>query len=119
MISTPYSPQWAKHAAAFAATASIGASDSMGAKGAAGGDLSRLGGYMLSTTGATVVRGPGPYTFSACFGRRQLTFSYDTKVRRYAVKPWFECTAGAARGHLEILMFRRWLLVFSKAPATV
>lgn len=110
MISTPYSPQWAKHAAAFAATARA-------STGAA--DITGNAGIMLPTTGATVVRVASPFTFTARFGRRQLSFGYDTKVRRYAVKPWFECTAGAARGHLDILMFRRWLLVLSKAPAAV
>ncbi len=60
-------------------------------------------------------REPIAFGFSIRFGRRQLSFCYDTHVRRYTVKPVLECTAGAQPGHLEILMFRRWLLVLSKA----
>jgi hypothetical protein len=58
---------------------------------------------------------PIPFGFSIRFGSRQLSFCYDTYVRRYPVKPILECTAGAQPGHLQILMFRRWLLVLSKA----
>ncbi|MDB5777455.1 MAG: hypothetical protein JWP38_3588 [Herbaspirillum sp.] len=60
-------------------------------------------------------RKPIPFGFSIRFGSRQLSFCYDTYVRRYSVKPILECTAGAQPGHLQILMFRRWLLVLSKA----
>lgn len=63
------------------------------------------------------LREPIPFGFSIRFGRRQLSFCYDPYVRRYAVKPLLECSAGAQPGHLEILMFRRWLLVLSKARA--
>jgi hypothetical protein len=81
------------------------------------------GNAMTSTTSmkhwvpavANHVREPIPFGFSVRFGSRQLSFSYDPYVRRYDVRPFVECTAGARPGHLDILILRRWLLVLSKA----
>lgn len=49
------------------------------------------------------------------FGKRELRFCRDYRTRYYAVSPFIECSAGLKPGHLEILLFRRWLMVFTKA----
>ncbi|MFL9925635.1 hypothetical protein PQR62_15250 [Herbaspirillum lusitanum] len=56
-----------------------------------------------------------PSTFALRFGRREIFACRDSYVRRYRVNPIIECSAGLEPGHVEILLFRRWLLVLSKA----
>jgi len=56
-----------------------------------------------------------PSSFSVRFGRREVFVCRDSYVRRYRVNPVIECSAGVEPGHVEILLFRRWLLVLSKA----
>lgn len=58
-----------------------------------------------------------PYTatsFSICFGRRQLCICRDFRKRYYNVGPVIDCSAGTEPGYLEVLFFRRWLLILSK-----
>lgn len=54
-------------------------------------------------------------TFQLRFGRREISMGRDFKKRVYHTNPIVECHAGAKAGHLEILFFRTWLVVFSKA----
>ena len=49
------------------------------------------------------------------FGVREISIRKDFKKRFYHTNPIIECHAGAKAGHLEILLFRSWLIVFSKA----
>ncbi len=56
-----------------------------------------------------------PSSFSLRFGRREMFVCRDSYVRRYRVNPVIECSAGIQPGHLEVLLFRRWLVVLSKA----
>lgn len=56
-----------------------------------------------------------PTSFSLRMGRREIFVCRDTYVRRYRVNPVIECSAGLQAGHLQILLFRRWLVVLSKA----
>ncbi|EJL81176.1 hypothetical protein PMI16_04782 [Herbaspirillum sp. CF444] len=58
-----------------------------------------------------------PSSFSLRFGRREMFVCRDSYVRRYRVNPVIECSAGIEPGHLEVLLFRRWLVVLSKARA--
>ena len=56
-----------------------------------------------------------PVPFLMRFGRRELLVTRDFRKRFYAVNPVIECDTGVEPGHLEILVFRRWLLILSKA----
>ena len=56
-----------------------------------------------------------PAPFMLRFGRRELVVTRDFRKRFYAVNPLLECDTGVDAGHLEILLFKRWLLVMSKA----
>jgi hypothetical protein len=48
-------------------------------------------------------------------GRRELFIGRDFRPRYYAVNPVVECCAGVAAGHFEVLLFRKWLVIFKKA----
>jgi hypothetical protein len=56
-----------------------------------------------------------PAPFVLRFGRRELVITRDFRKRFYAVNPVIECDAGLERGHVEVLLFRRWLLILSRA----
>lgn len=56
-----------------------------------------------------------PAPFMLRFGRRELVVTRDFRKRFYAVNPLLECDTGVDAGHLEILLFKRWLLVLAKA----
>jgi len=48
-------------------------------------------------------------------GRREISISKDFRKRFYQTNPLIECRAGVAPGHVEVLLLRSWLIVFSKA----
>lgn len=48
-------------------------------------------------------------------GRRMLSISRDFRKRYDNVSPVISCGVGIDRGHLEVLLFGRWILVLSKA----
>ena len=56
-----------------------------------------------------------PNSFSMRIGKREIFICTDFRSRPYRVSPIFECSAGVQVGHLEILLFRKWLLILSKA----
>jgi hypothetical protein len=56
-----------------------------------------------------------PTPFLMRIGRRELLITRDFRKRFYAVNPIIECDTGVEPGHLEFLVFRRWLLILSKA----
>ena len=49
------------------------------------------------------------------FGKRELFICRDYYKRLYRSNPLIECSAGVQPGHLQILLFRRWLIVMSKS----
>lgn len=49
------------------------------------------------------------------FGPREVSVCKDFRKRFYQTNPVIECRAGANAGHVEILLLRQWLVVFSKA----
>jgi hypothetical protein len=49
------------------------------------------------------------------FGKREISIHKDGRKRLYRTHPIVECRAGPNAGHLEILLLRNWLIVFSKA----
>ncbi|MBI3230943.1 MAG: hypothetical protein HYZ45_12430 [Burkholderiales bacterium] len=58
---------------------------------------------------------PAPHNLRIRLGRRELSVRRDFRKRFYSVNPLLDCGAGIERGHLEILVLRRWLLVLGKA----
>ncbi len=56
-----------------------------------------------------------PSTFLMRLGRREMFVCKDFRSRHYQVSPLFECSTGVQAGHLEILLFRKWLVILSKS----
>ena len=56
-----------------------------------------------------------PAPFLARFGNREIRVTRDFRKRFYAVNPIIECDTGIEPGHVEVLLFGRWLMVLSKA----
>jgi hypothetical protein len=56
-----------------------------------------------------------PAPFLARFGRREIRVTRDFRKRFYAVNPIIECDTGIEPGHVEVLLFGRWLMILSKA----
>lgn len=54
-------------------------------------------------------------TFQLRLGVRAISIHKDFRKRFYRTNLILECHAGAKAGHLEFLLFRTWLVVFSKA----
>lgn len=56
-----------------------------------------------------------PAPFLMRFGRREILITRDFRKRFYPINPLVECDTGVEPGYLEVLIFGRWLLIFSKA----
>jgi len=54
-------------------------------------------------------------TFLIRIGQREVSISKDFRKRFYTTNPLIECRAGVNPGHVEVLLMRNWLVVFSKA----
>jgi hypothetical protein len=55
-----------------------------------------------------------PLSFLIRLGRREIFVCRDFRNRYYHVNRIVECSVGVQRGHLEILLLRRWLIILSK-----
>ena len=56
-----------------------------------------------------------PTSFLLRFGRREMFVSRDFRKRYYRVNPVIDCSTGVEPGHLELLLFKKWLVILSKA----
>jgi hypothetical protein len=56
-----------------------------------------------------------PASFALRVGRRKVSVCRDFRSRYYRVNPVMDVAVGMQAGHLEILLLRKWLVVFSKA----
>lgn len=56
-----------------------------------------------------------PSTFLMRLGSREIFVCLDFRKRHYRVNPIMDCSTGVQAGHLEILLFRKWLVILSKA----
>ena len=56
-----------------------------------------------------------PTSFLARLGRREVFVCRDFRKRYYKVNPLIDCSAGIERGHVELLLLRKWLVILSKA----
>jgi hypothetical protein len=54
-------------------------------------------------------------SFLVRIGQREMSVSKDFRKRFYKTNPLIECRAGVNAGHVEVLLLRNWLVVFSKA----
>jgi hypothetical protein len=48
-------------------------------------------------------------------GRREIFVCRDFRRRYYNVNRLIDCSLGIESGHVEVLLFRRWLVIFSRA----
>lgn len=69
----------------------------------------------MTTLNSTFGLEYAPTPFLMRIGRRELLVTRDFRKRFYAVNPIIECDTGVEAGHLEVLLFRRWLLILSRA----
>ncbi|MBI3284642.1 MAG: hypothetical protein HYZ65_07290 [Burkholderiales bacterium] len=56
-----------------------------------------------------------PASFLLRLGSREIFVCRDFRQRYYSVNPLIDCATGIQAGHLEILLFRKWLVILSKA----
>jgi len=56
-----------------------------------------------------------PTPFLMRIGRREILVTRDFRKRFYPVNPLIECDTGVEAGHVEVLLFKRWLVILSKA----
>lgn len=56
-----------------------------------------------------------PSSFLVRLGVREIFVCRDTRRRFYKANPVIDFSTGVERGHVEMLLFRRWLVIFSKA----
>lgn len=56
-----------------------------------------------------------PTSFLLRLGRREIFVCRDFRKRYYKVNPVLDCSTGIEAGHLELLVFRKWLVILSKA----
>ncbi len=56
-------------------------------------------------------------SFLVRIGQREVSVCRDFRKRFYPTNPIIECRAGVSPGHVEILLMRSWLIVFSRAQA--
>jgi len=54
-------------------------------------------------------------SFLLRIGQREISICKDFRKRFYQTNPLIECRAGVNAGHVEVLLLRSWLVVFSKA----
>ncbi len=56
-----------------------------------------------------------PTSFLMRVGRREMLVCRDYRNRYYSVNPLVDVSTGIEAGHLEILLFRKWLVILSKS----
>ena len=56
-----------------------------------------------------------PSSFMMRVGRREMFVCRDSRNRYYKVNPVIDFGTGVEAGYLEILLFRKWLVVLSKS----
>ena len=55
-----------------------------------------------------------PALFLVRFGRREISVCRDSRKRFYTPNPVLDCRVGFVRGYIELLVLRKWVIVFSK-----
>jgi hypothetical protein len=56
-----------------------------------------------------------PTSFLVRLGKREIFVCRDFRKRYYSVNPIIDCSTGVQPGHLEVLLFKKWLVILSKA----
>ena len=73
--------------------------------------MANSNGWIGSQIGLDYVSAP----FAIRIGTREISICRDFRKRFYSVNPVLDFFLGNKAGHLEILLFRRWLVILSKA----
>lgn len=71
-------------------------------------------GNIMTTLNSSFGLEYAPTPFLVRFGRREMLVTRDFRKRFYPVNPIIECDTGVEPGHVEVLLFKRWLLILSK-----
>lgn len=71
--------------------------------------------HLNNTFGARFGLEYAPTSFLIRFGRREIFACRDFRKRYYRVNPIVDCSTGIEPGHLELLLFRKWLVILSRA----
>ena len=56
-----------------------------------------------------------PTSFTLRLGRREIFVCRDFRKRYYKVNPVLDCSTGIEPGYLELVLFRKWLVILSRA----
>jgi hypothetical protein len=56
-----------------------------------------------------------PTSFLVRLGSREIFVCRDFRKRYYALNPILDCSTGIEPGHIELVLFRKWLIILSKA----
>lgn len=68
----------------------------------------------FSTFGSNFNWDAEPALFLIRFGRREISVCRDSRKRFYTPHLLLDCRIGFVRGYIELLVCRKWLIVFSK-----
>lgn len=71
--------------------------------------------HLNQTLGARFGMEYAPTSFLIRLGKREIFVCRDFRKRYYSVNPIMDCSTGVQPGHLEILLFKKWLVILSKA----
>ena len=72
-------------------------------------------GIVMTTLNSSFGLEYAPTSFLVRFGRREMLVTRDFRKRFYPVNPIIECDTGVEPGHVEVLLFKRWLLILSRS----
>lgn len=56
-----------------------------------------------------------PSSIVVRFGRREIFIGPDFRKRYSSVRPILDCRTGIEPGYVELVLFRKWLIVLSRA----
>jgi hypothetical protein len=71
--------------------------------------------HLNQTLGARFGMEYAPTSFLIRLGKREIFVCRDFRNRYYSVNPIMDCSTGVQPGHLEVLLFKKWLVILSKA----
>jgi hypothetical protein len=69
----------------------------------------------LNTAGARFGSEYVPSSFVLRIGQREVFIGPDFRNRYSSLNPVLDCRAGSEAGYLEVVLFSKWLIVFSRA----
>lgn len=70
---------------------------------------------LSNTAGSRFGMEYAPASFLMRLGRREVFVCRDMRKRFYRINPILDCSTGIEPGHLELVVFRKWLVILSRA----